>query len=103
MFVGLAMGLMPITLGRLLGSKNPHAELAPKSAVSISIGFTNTLTMCTAPIIQPLIGYIFNWLTPDIHLGIIETYSLHNFRVALSILPILFFVAIFFSFKIRPR
>ena len=79
------------------------AELAPNSSVSISIGFANTLTMCTAPIVQPIIGYIFNSLTPEGSVGIIETYSVHNFRVALSILPILFFVAIFLALKLGIR
>jgi MFS family permease len=77
------------------------AELAPTGAESTSVGFTNTLAMCTAPILQPIIGYTFNWLAPDTSAGTNEIYSLHNFRVALSILPILFFMSIFVALRLK--
>lgn len=76
-------------------------ELAPSGAESTSVGFTNTLSMCTAPILQPIIGYTFNWLAPSADTDAI--YSVHNFRIALSILPILFFLSIFIALRLNTK
>lgn len=58
-------------------------ELAPPESLSTCTGFTNTLAMMSAPMLQPLIGYILDKIsaTPDI-------YTLANYQTALLVIPL---------------
>lgn len=57
-------------------------ELSPANSLSTCTGFTNTLALATAPILQPLIGYMLDFLSYD------KIYSLGEYQKALTILPI---------------
>lgn len=57
-------------------------ELAPANSLSTAAGFTNTLALITAPVLQPLIGYILDFLSTD------QIYTLSEYQKALVILPI---------------
>ncbi|MBA2654903.1 MAG: MFS transporter [Gammaproteobacteria bacterium] len=63
-------------------------ELAPPEAVSTSIGFTNTLSVITAPLMQPLVGGILHLMNHSKTLSGIEIYSVFDYQVALFIVPI---------------
>lgn len=62
-------------------------ELAPANSLSTAAGFTNTLALVTAPVLQPLIGYILDFLSTD------QIYTLSEYQKALVILPIGFLVS----------
>ncbi|RMX04014.1 MFS transporter [Legionella jordanis] len=55
-------------------------ELAPAEALSTCTGFTNTLAMLSAPLMQPLVGLILDYLETD-------TTSLIAYQVALLVIP----------------
>lgn len=57
-------------------------ELAPKHSQSTWTGFTNTLSMITAPLLQPLIGFILD------HRAASEPLSVADYQTALSLIPL---------------
>lgn len=62
-------------------------ELSPANALSTCAGFTNTLALSTAPLLQPLVGYILDLLSTD------RIYTLSEYQKALTVLPIGLLVA----------
>jgi MFS family permease len=63
-------------------------ENTPTSLHATSIGFTNTICMITAPIFQPIVGWIL-YLNLGAHESLGDvTYSLTDYHSALAILPI---------------
>lgn len=57
-------------------------ELAPPESLSACTGFTNTLGMLSAPVLQPLAGYLLDLLS-----GNSGYYSLSDYQGALLIVP----------------
>jgi MFS family permease len=65
-------------------------EIASEQATSTSIGFTNTLSVITAPLMQPIVGGLLqfvHYLSGNTGKGI-ESYTLGDFQLALLILPL---------------
>nr|WP_268237631.1 MFS transporter [Legionella impletisoli] len=87
------MGILMFAIGSACGAYmlafSIANELAPKNSLSTCTGFTNTLAMLTAPIFQTLIGYFLDKLSED------KVYSLWNYQIALSIIPIALALASF--------
>ena len=69
------------------------SDIAPEGAKSTSVGLTNTLSLSSAVILQPIIGWILNMLSHKATTEGLELYSANNFRIALSILPVMIFLA----------
>ncbi len=70
-------------------------ELVPLEATSTSIGFTNMLSVITAPIIQPAVGALLN-LTHRLLTnseGIAQSYTILDFQISLAILPLCLILA----------
>lgn len=63
-------------------------ELSPKGALSTSTGFVNTLAMLSAPVLQPVVGYLLDWHSVN-H----STYQIADFQWALVIIPICLLLA----------
>jgi len=57
-------------------------ELAPAESLSACTGFTNTLGMLSAPLLQPLIGYLLDTFSTNANL-----YTLNDYQFALLIIP----------------
>lgn len=72
-------------------------ELSPTYALSTATGFTNTLAMLTAPIMQLTIGYILDRLSHNGH------YTLADFQIALTIIPIGLFIAAFLVYFLPEK
>nr|WP_278025352.1 MFS transporter [Legionella yabuuchiae] len=79
--IGLLMFAIGSVCGAYMLAFSIANELAPKNSLSTCTGFTNTLAMLTAPIFQPLIGYVLDKVSDD------KIYSLWNYQVALLIIP----------------
>ena len=79
---GLLLFLTGLCCGGYLLSFSIANELATKETLSTCTGFTNTLTMLSAPILQPLIGHIL-----DQHYSGSTIHTLWDYQLALSILP----------------
>lgn len=62
-------------------------ELSPANSLSTCTGFTNTLALCTAPLLQPLVGSILDNLSAD------KVYTLYEYQKTLTILPICLLIA----------
>lgn len=63
-------------------------ELAPTESLSTCTGFTNTLAMLSAPLLQPLIGFLL-----DIFSNSKDAYTLNDYQKALLIIPIALILA----------
>jgi MFS family permease len=57
-------------------------ELAPAESMSACTGFTNTLAMTSAPLLQPLIGYLLDFVK-----GNAKFYTLADYQVVFLIIP----------------
>lgn len=57
-------------------------ELAPPESLSACTGFTNTLAMLSAPLLQPLIGYFLDHFKGDTNL-----HALNDYQLALLVIP----------------
>lgn len=79
----LLMGLSGLTCGAYMLCYTIANEIAPPGALSTSTGFTNTLAMVTAPLLQPLIGYILDASNPQ-H----GVHSLSSYQHALALIPL---------------
>ncbi len=79
------------------------SEKAPMRLNATAIGFINCIVMLGGLIFQPLIGHLLDayWLGTMQH-GI-RVYSEYSFRIALSVLPIGFFIAGVLSFFTHDR
>lgn len=82
----LLMGFLMFAIGLCCGAYmlgyTISNELAPAELLSTCTGFTNTLAMASAPIIQPLVGYVLDSISerPGI-------YTLGDYQTALLIIP----------------
>ncbi|MFC7781692.1 MFS transporter [Legionella taurinensis] len=76
------MFLIGVCCGAYMLSYSIANELAPQNTLSTCTGFTNTLAMLTAPLLQPLVGYFLDFLR-----GSRETYTLADYQWALVIVP----------------
>lgn len=82
------------------------SEAAPEGAKSTSVGLTNTLSLSSAVILQPVIGWILNILSADAGVrGLegVEYITANNLRIALSILPVMIFVAYIISLYVEKQ
>ncbi|MFI4918506.1 MAG: MFS transporter [Legionellales bacterium] len=58
-------------------------ELAPTESLSTCAGFTNTLAMLSAPLLQPLVGYVLDKVCTKHNI-----YTLKDYQTALLIIPV---------------
>lgn len=79
------------------------SDVAPDGAKSTSVGLTNTLSLISAVIFQPVIGWILNLLATTTGPDGLEYYSATDYRIALSLLPIMIFVAYIVSLYIARQ
>lgn len=83
----LIMGSMLFIIGLCCGAYmlafTIANELAPPESLSACTGFTNTLGMLSAPLLQPLVGYLM-----DLHTQSPGQYTLNNYQFSLLIIPI---------------
>ncbi len=83
----ILIGFLLFTIGLCCGAYmlaySISNELAPPESLSTCTGFTNTLAMLSAPLLQPLVGYLLDLFsnTPGV-------YTLEDYQSALLIIPI---------------
>lgn len=85
---GLILFLIGLCCGAYMLAFTIANELAPPESLSACTGFTNTLGMLSAPLLQPLIGYLLDHFSG--HSG---HYSLSDYQSALLIIPLALILA----------
>lgn len=95
--IGLLMFLVGLCCGAYMLAYTIANEIAPSGGLSTCAGFTNTLAVLTAPILQPIIGFILD-LNAKNNVNIVESY-----QTALLIIPILLIVAGFLVFYLPEK
>lgn len=82
--MGFLMFLIGVCCGAYMLAYTIANELAPKDALSTCTGFINTLAMISAPLMQPLVGYLVDLqATP----GAEHVYHIQDYQLGLSIIP----------------
>ena len=83
----LLTGILLFTIGLCCGAYmlvfTIANELAPPESLSACTGFTNTLGMLSAPLLQPFVGYLLDFFSNDS-----GHYTLGNYQSALLIIPL---------------
>lgn len=81
---GFLLFMIGLCCGAYMLAFTIATELTPPEALSASTGFTNTLGMLSAPLVQPLIGYLLDYLSSGS-----KQYTLANYQLALLVIPVL--------------
>lgn len=90
--VGLLMLLLGFACSSYVLTFVIANEIAPAHMRSTSVGFVNMLSVGSAPLLQPLAGFL---LAASSHHG--TNYTVHHYQIALSILPIGLLIAVYLS------
>lgn len=85
--ITLLMILMGICCGAYMLAYSISNELAPIRLQSTATGFTNTLAVLSAPLLQPLVGYLLDASSKT------QEYGMIDYQHALLVLPVLLFIA----------
>lgn len=102
--LSLVMVLLGMTVSTYVLSFAVANEIVPNYLRGTSMGFTNMLSVCTAPIMQPLVGLLLSLMAKhDITQHGLHNYSLWDYQVALSILPLACFIAGFLALLIPGK
>lgn len=85
--VALLMLMSGICCGAYMLAYSISNELAPLRLQSTATGFTNTLAVLSAPLLQPLVGYMLDLYSSN------GKYSVTDYQHALLVIPLSLFVA----------
>lgn len=83
LLIGLLMFTIGLSCGAYMLAFSIATELAPKKALSTCTGFTNTLAMLSATIMQPLIGYLLDKVADQP-----GVYALKDYQLSLLVIPL---------------
>lgn len=98
LIMGLLMFLIGLCCGAYMLAFSIANELAPKEALSTCTGFTNTLAMLTAPLLQPTVGYLLDNINPHQ-----LQYQLNDYQWALTTIPAGLLIASFLVFFLPEK
>lgn len=90
--MGILMFIIGICCGAYMLAYTIANEISPKDSLSTGTGFTNTLAVITAPLLQPLTGYLLD-LSSSAHHH--HQHTLIDYQYALLTVPIALLVATF--------
>jgi MFS family permease len=97
--INLLMLLLGVSGSSLILSFAIVSDIAPEGAKSTSVGLTNTFSLTSAIVFQPFVGWLLNLLSNQVGANGLDSYTAHDYRLALSIIPVLMLGAIWLSFK----
>lgn len=81
--MGFLMFVIGLCCGAYMLAYSIANELAPAESLSTCTGFTNTLAMLSAPLLQPFVGYLLDKASDEPGF-----YTLGDYQVALFIIPL---------------
>lgn len=96
--VAVLMFLIGLACGAYMLAYSIANELAPEGTLSTCTGFINTLAMLSAPIMQPLVGYML-----DLSSQQANVFQLSDYQWALSVLPVNLVLAAFFALYLPEK
>ncbi len=97
----ITLGFMMFAIGLCCGAYmlayTIANELSPPNSLSTCTGFTNTLAMLSAPLLQPLIGLLLDQFSNG------KQYSLSDYQNALLIVPFVLLIACMLIFFLPEK
>ena len=92
LILGILMFVIGLCCGAYMLAYTISNELAPAESLSTCTGFTNTLAMLSASLLQPLVGFLLDIVSekPGV-------YTLGDYQTALLILPVSLVLASFLA------
>lgn len=81
--IGFLMFTMGLCCGAYMLAYSISNELAPLESLSTCTGFTNTLAMLSAPLLQPLVGFLLDTFNQNN-----KVYTLSDYQSSLLIIPV---------------
>lgn len=69
-------------------------DINPPTSIATAVGFNNMAVVMGGAIFQPLVGFILQWNWDGTMVGTTPFYSMHDYAIALSIIPLCFLVCI---------
>ncbi|MGM9452462.1 MFS transporter [Legionella bozemanae] len=88
LLVGVMLFAIGLCCGAYMLAFTIANELAPPESLSACTGFTNTLAMATAPLLQPLVGYLLDYFK-----GNTNIHTLGDYQFTLLIIPAALIIA----------
>jgi MFS family permease len=88
LLIGILLFLIGLCCGAYMLAFTIANELAPTEALSTCTGFTNTLAMLSAPLLQPFIGFLLDFFSSQK-----DVYTLTDYQNSLLIIPIALILA----------
>ncbi len=73
------------------------SDIVPEGTKSTGIGLTNTFSLTSAVVLQPLVGWMLNILSNQVGKNGLEYYTATHYRQALTVLPISIIIAFWIS------
>ena len=101
--LGICMFLIGVSASGYVLTFTVANQIAAMRIRSASIGFVNTLSVGTSPIFQPLIGFILFMLAQHDHPFDMKHYTVHEFQMALMIIPVFLAIAVWLAWFIPSR
>lgn len=101
--LGVCMFLIGVSASGYVLTFAVANEIAALRIRGASIGFVNTLSVGTSPIFQPLIGFFLYLLAKHDHPFNMKNYTVHEFQMALMIIPIFLAIAAWLAWFIPSR
>lgn len=92
--MGSLMFLAGLSCGSYMLAYTIANEIAPEGGLSTCAGFTNTLAVITAPILQPVIGFILDHFNQN---------SIYSYQAALLIIPLGLIISGFLVFYLPDK
>jgi hypothetical protein len=76
-------------------------EISTPRTAATALALTNMFVMAGGMIFQPLLGRILDMSNPDVAAGGAEAFTVGDYQLALSILPIGLLITVFVSFLLK--
>ena len=83
---GIAISSMVISFGLI-------TDINSSTTVGTANGFNNMAILIGGVIFQPMVGFVLHWLWEGNLVNHIPVYTLHSYKVALSMIPVCFLLA----------
>ncbi len=89
----LILFLLGVSIGSMVLSFGLITDINSSTTVGTANGFNNMAILMGGVIFQPMVGFVLHWFWTGNLVNKIPVYTLHSYKLALSIIPLCFLLA----------